>query len=67
MNASVGNKPLNFVLGTNGESTVNQNGRQLIEFATDNELRITNTFFKHKNIHKFTWSTRNSMLVVVMC
>jgi hypothetical protein len=22
-------------------------------------LRITNTFFKHKDIHKFTWSARN--------
>jgi hypothetical protein len=64
MNARVGNKQLYFVLGTNGESTVNQNGRQLIEFATYNELRIINTFFKHKNIHKFTWSARNSRSVI---
>jgi hypothetical protein len=53
MNATIGNKPRHFVSGTNGEKTVNQNARKLIEFATENELRITNTFFKHKDIHKW--------------
>jgi hypothetical protein len=49
-----GNKPVNFVLETNGENAINQNGRKFIEFAAENELRITNTFWKHKDIHKFT-------------
>jgi endonuclease/exonuclease/phosphatase family metal-dependent hydrolase len=64
MNARVGNKPIHFVLGTNGENTVDQDGRKLIEFATENELRITNTFFKHKDIHKFTWSAINCRSII---
>jgi endonuclease/exonuclease/phosphatase family metal-dependent hydrolase len=59
MDARVVNKPINVVLGTKGENTINQNGRKLIEFATENELRITNTLFKQKYIHKFTWNARN--------
>jgi hypothetical protein len=29
-----------------------------------NNLRIMNTFFNHKNIHKCTWSARNSKSVI---
>jgi hypothetical protein len=39
---------------------VYQNGKLLIEFATFNNMRITNTFFKHRNIHKYTWSQRGT-------
>jgi len=46
-------------LGTNGEITINNNGHKLKEFASVNELKITNTFFRHKEIHKMTWSTRD--------
>lgn len=36
VSARVGSKPVHFVLGTSGENTINQNGRKLIEFATEN-------------------------------
>jgi len=30
----------------------------MIDFCTFNNLKILNTFFKHKEIHKFTWEAR---------
>jgi hypothetical protein len=44
-------------MGTNGEATLNNNKR-LIHFCTFNNLKIMNTFFKHKEIYKFTWEAR---------
>jgi len=55
-NARVGKIPIDGILGTNGEITVNNNGHKLKEFASVNELKITNTFFRHREIHKMTWS-----------
>ena len=54
--ARVGNIPIDGILGTNGEITTNSNGHRLKEFASVNEFKITNTFFRHKEIHKMTWS-----------
>jgi len=51
-------------LGTNGEITTNSNGRKLKEFASVNELQITNTFFRHKEIHKMTWSFRGYRSII---
>jgi len=41
------------MMGTNGEATLNNNKR-LIDFCTLNNLKIMNTFFKHKEIYKLT-------------
>ena len=57
-NARVGKISIDGILGTNGEITINNNGHKLKEFASVNELKITNTFFRHKEIHKVTWSAR---------
>ena len=29
--------------------------RWLLQFCAENELVVTNTWFQHKDIHKFTW------------
>ena len=42
------------VVGKHGEDTRNNNGRRLLEFCQLNNLIITNTFYSHKNIHKYT-------------
>jgi hypothetical protein len=63
-NSRVRKIPINRILGTNGEITVNNNGHKLKEFASINELKITNTFFRHKEIHKMTWSARGYSSII---
>ncbi|XP_039280839.1 uncharacterized protein LOC111056792 [Nilaparvata lugens] len=58
LNARVGNHPIPQVVGTFGECHLNENGRHLRDFCTFNDLKITNTFFKKKDIHKYTWAAR---------
>lgn len=38
-----------------GEKVLNGNGRRILEFCTENNLRIGNTYFKHKRIHQITY------------
>ena len=64
MNARVGNNRVANIVGTNGEATLNSNGRKLIDFCTFNNLKIMNTFFKHKEIHKFTWEARGHKSII---
>ena len=45
------------VMGQFGYGKRNERGERLLEFATDNQLAICNTFFKHKACHKWTWRT----------
>jgi hypothetical protein len=47
-NARVGNIPIDGIYRTNDEITTNSNGHKLNEFSSVNELKITNTFFRHK-------------------
>jgi exonuclease III len=53
LNTRVGNKSIKNI-GTFGEQTVNKNDMRLIDLAVYNNLRIMNTFFNLKNIHKYT-------------
>ena len=58
LNSRVGkdNRGVEEVMGGFGEDCVpNSNGRRLIDFCMGNDLIITNTIFRHKGIHKFTW------------
>ena len=52
--------------GSFGEDAVNVNEEVLREFATFNELKITNTFFRNKNIHIYSWSARELRFVPVV-
>jgi len=47
-NARVGNIRIDRILGTNGEITTNSNGHRLKDFASVNELKIMNTFFRQR-------------------
>lgn len=42
------------VIGVYGERCRNNNGSRLIHFCIENNLIITNTFYKHKEIHQYT-------------
>jgi hypothetical protein len=55
---------LEIIEGTNGEATLNSNGRKLIDFCTFNNLKIINTFFFFFLIHKFTWEARGHKLII---
>jgi len=48
MNARVGNNKVINIVGTNGEATLDNNGRKLINFLTFNNLKIMNTFLSTK-------------------
>lgn len=43
------------VLGSHGEEVYNENGRWLLQFSSEHNLRIPNTWFPRKSIHKYTW------------
>ena len=58
LNARVGKIPIPNVVGMFGESVINENGEELRQFATFNQLKIANTFFRKRDIHKYTWSSR---------
>ena len=43
------------VLGCFGVGQLSPNGSQLLDFCVANELAVMGTWFRHKDIHKFTW------------
>jgi hypothetical protein len=64
MKARVGNNEATDMVGANGEAALNNNGKKLIDFCTVNNLKIINTFFKHKEIHQYTCETRGHKLII---
>lgn len=54
-NARIGSKTGDKVVGPYGENTVNNNGGRLIDLCTQNQLKISNGHYRHKDIHKYTW------------
>lgn len=63
-NARVGNISIPGIAGTFGEYTLNRNGQELRQFASFNELKITNTFFRKRDIHKYTWTARGQRSLI---
>ncbi|KAK4880664.1 hypothetical protein RN001_008810 [Aquatica leii] len=45
-----------IIVGQYGENVENDNGDRLIELCQQQALKITNGWFKHKNIHRYTWT-----------
>ena len=44
-------------MGKYGKGEVNTNGYALLELAKSNNLKLTNTFFRHKPAHITTWDS----------
>ena len=42
------------VIGRHGVANANENGRYLLQLCSNNGLSIMNTFFQHRNVHKYT-------------
>ena len=43
------------MIGKHGVTGLNENGRYLLQLCCSNGLRIMNTFFQHREVHKYTW------------
>ena len=43
---------------------MNHNGAALLDFSAFNKLKITNSFYRHKDIHKFTWEARGTGSII---
>lgn len=56
LNSRTGSKVQDKVVGQYGEQTVNDNGQRLITLCEQNDLKITNGYYPHKEIHKYTWT-----------
>ena len=66
LNARVGNNNDGWkeVLGTHGDVTRNGNGKRLLEFCMAND--IMNSWFQHKEIHKYTWKNESQQRRSIM-
>jgi len=63
-NGRIGNQPIPECIGTYGVQVTNHNGAALRDYCAFNKLKITNSFYRHKDIHKFTWEARGTKSVI---
>ena len=59
MNAKVGDRERDGVLGKYGVPGINENGERLVEMCTERRMIIGNTWFKKRMIHKYTREGEN--------
>jgi hypothetical protein len=52
LNTRVGNQPISKTVVLFGENHINENAFQLRQFAVFNNIKLTNTLYKTKDIHK---------------
>ena len=55
MNAKVGCEEVDGIVGKWGVPGVNENGECLVDLCSERGLFLSNTYFEHKLIHRYTW------------
>lgn len=55
LNGRTGRRNGSKVVGPFGEEAMNDNGARIIDMCEQNELKILNGFYQHRDIHKYTW------------
>ena len=55
MNAKVGSEERGNVVGRFGVDGVNGNGEHLVALCAERGMFLVNTFFQHRDIHRYTW------------
>ena len=59
LNAKVGDREIEGVIGKYGVPGVNENGESLIEMCNERSMIVGNTYFEKKLIYKYTWEREN--------
>ena len=54
LNGWIGDQKRDGITGGFGVAGENENGRKVIDFCEERGMCVSNTFFKHKSIHKYT-------------
>ena len=62
LNAKIGedSEGCEKVMGQHGLGRMNENGEWLERFCGNNGLVIAGSLFKHRDIHKITWTSPNA-------
>ena len=55
LNARVGNKVIEGIVGRHGVPGRNESGERLLEMCAEQELVVSNSWFKKNDVYKFTW------------
>ena len=58
LNGWLGDRVRAGITFTLGVSRENDNGRRVVEFCSERELCVGNTYFEHKSLHKYTKVSR---------
>ncbi len=64
MNARVGSTEIGGVVGKYVVDGVNENGQYLVDICAEMGLLLSNTFFQHKMIHRYTWARGNNRSLI---
>jgi calcineurin-like phosphoesterase family protein len=62
LNGHVGKSRIGFedVIGHHGVGCMNEEGNRIVDFCKQNHLKIMNTYYEHRDSHKYTWYGWNS-------
>jgi len=66
LNARTGSKRNDAAVGPHGELVATDNGCRLIDYCEQYGLRITNGFFQHRNVHRYTWTQTTRQLASII-